>query len=116
MGLILNQSQTISLFPNLSYTYTTEPTNPSVPIQLKEPDHGMSFQVISSFVLGEKGFILVTPIYDIKDFGDANEDEFLLELEPVFNIAKGKFQTGVFYRGAFRSKMHTMSIYFTFFI
>lgn len=116
VGFILNKSQTISIFPNLSYTYTTAPSNENVPEFLKEPDHGMSFQIITSFMIPRTGFILVTPIYDIKDFGDVSEDEFLLEIEPVIDFAGGKYQGGVFYRGAFQSNQHTFSLYFTLFI
>lgn len=116
LGLILNKSQTISIFPNLSYTYTTEPTNENVPDFLKEADHGLTFQVISSFMLAKSAFVLITPIYNIKDFGDINEDEFIIEVEPVIDVAGGKYQAGVFYRGAFQSNQHTFSVYFTIFL
>ena len=116
VGFILNESQTISIFPNLSYTYTSNPTSPEVPVHLNEADHGMTFQLINSFILSKNAFLLVTPIYDIKDLGDSKEDEFILEIEPVFNIFNGNFQAGIFYRGAFASKTHTYSLYFTVFL
>jgi len=116
MGLILNQTQTISIFPVLSYTYTSKPTSDEVPEELKEVDHGASAQFISSFIVNDDFFFLLTPIYDIKDINDESEDEFLLEVEPVVDIFKDRFQAGIFYRGAFKSKTHTISIYFTVFL
>jgi len=115
-GFILNQSQTISVFPVLSYVYTTEPTSDQVPEALKETDHGASIQFISSFVLSDDVFLLITPIYDVKDLEDEKEDEILLEIEPVIDIMQDKFQVGAFYRGAFNSNTHTFSIYFTVFL
>ena len=104
------------MFPNLSYTYTSNPTSEQVPDDLKETDHGFSFQLINSFVLGKDAFILITPIYDIKDIADTKEDEFLIEIEPVFDIFEDKFQAGLFYRGALKSQVHTFSINFTIFL
>ena len=115
-GFILNQSQTISIFPNLSYIYTTEPTAASIPDDLREVDHGINFQLINSFILSEDAFVLITPIYDIKDLQDEREDEFILEVEPVIDIMQDRFQTGLFYRGEFRSRIHTISLYFTVFL
>ena len=111
-GLIINESQTISAFPVISYIYTTEPTSDQIPEELKEVDHGINFQVISSFVLSEDAFLLVTPIYDIKDIDDEKEDEFLLEVELVFDIARDKYQVGGFYRASFQSKVHTFRVLF----
>ena len=116
IGIMLNKKQTISMFPNLSYTYTSSPSSELVPDELKETDHGLTFQLINSFVLGDDAFVLITPIYDIKDINDTKEDEFLLEIEPVFDIFKDKYQAGLFYRGAFRSQVHTFSINFTIFL
>ena len=116
VGFILNETKTISIFPNLSYTYTSEPSSPNVPDELNETDHGMTFQIINSFVISDDAFVLVTPIYDIKDINDEKEDEFILEIEPVFDLMKDKYQAGVFYRGAFVSKTHTFSVYFTIFL
>ena len=115
-GIMLNKKQTISMFPNLSYTYTSTPSSNLIPDELKETDHGLSLQLINSFVLGDDAFILITPIYDIKDIADTKEDEFILEIEPVFDIFKDKYQAGLFYRGAFRSQVHTFSINFTIFL
>jgi len=115
-GLILNQSQTISAFPVISYIYTTEPTASSIPEELREVDHGLNAQVITSFVLSEDAFILVTPIYDLKDIQDEKEDDFMIEIESVFDIAKDKYQIGAFYRGAFISESHTFRIFFTVFL
>lgn len=115
-GFILNKSQTISIFPVLSYIYTSLPTSEKVPEELKEIDHGASLQLISSFVLSDDFFILITPIMRVKDINDEREDEFILEIEPVVDIFKDKFQTGIFYRGAFVSKEHTLSLYFTVFL
>lgn len=116
VGLILNDAKTISVFPNLSYTYTSQPSSLLVPEELNEEDHGITFQVINSFVLNDDAFVLITPIYDIKDVDDEREDEFILEIEPAFDINQGKYQAGVFYRGEFNSKIHTFSLYFTIFI
>jgi len=115
-GFILNKMKTISIFPVLSYIYTTEPTSDQVPEELREVDHGVSLQFISSFVVSDDFFILITPILDFKDLEDQREDEFILEIEPVIDIAKDRYQMGIFYRGAFVSKAHTYSIYFTLFI
>lgn len=116
VGFILNEAKTISIFPNLSYTYTSQPSSPNVPDELNETDHGMTFQIINSFVISDDAFVLVTPIYDVKDINDKKEDEFILEIEPVFDLMKDKYQAGVFYRGAFVSKTHTFSVYFTIFL
>jgi hypothetical protein len=116
VGFILNESQTISIFPNLSYTYTSKPSSTNVPVELQETDHGITFQITNSFVLSEDAFLLITPIYDVKDIKDEKEDEVLLEIEPVFDIFNDKYQAGVFYRGAFESKTHTFSVYFTVFL
>ena len=115
-GLILNQSQTISFFPIISYIYTTEPTSDLIDPELKEPDHGMNFQVIGSFIISNDAFVLITPIYDLKDLGDEREDDVLLEVESVFDIAKDKYQMGFFYRGAFLSESHTFRVFFTVFL
>jgi len=115
-GFILNRAKTISVFPVLSYIYTSEPSSDKVPQELKEIDHGASVQLISSFVLSDDFFILITPILDFKDLEDEREDEFILEVEPVLDIMNDKFQAGVFYRGAFNSQSHTISLYFTVFI
>lgn len=115
-GFILNKAQTISIFPVLSYAYTTKPTSDQVPADLQEDDHGMSIQLISSFVITDDLFVLITPIYNIKDLEDEKEDDFILEIEPVVDIFKDKFQAGIFYRGAFISNTHTFSIYFTVFL
>jgi len=116
VGVILNEAQTISVFPNLSYTYTSKPSSPNVPAALQETDHGLTFQITNSFVFNDDAFLLVTPIYDIKDIDDKKEDEFILEIEPVFDLFNDKYQGGVFYRGAFESKTHTISLYFTLFL
>ena len=116
MGLILNESQTISIFPNLSYIYTSKPTTDLIPDNLKETDHGINFQLISSFVLSDDAFILITPIYDMKDINDTKEDSFLFEIETVFDILKDKYQIGSFYKANFNDSMHTCSLYFTIFL
>ena len=116
VGFILNKVQTISIFPNLSYTYTSKPSSENVPVELQETDHGITFQITNSFVLNEDMFVLVTPIYDVKDIDDEKEDELILEIEPVFDLFKDKYQAGVFYRGAFESKTHTASLFFTIFL
>ena len=90
-GLILNESQTISAFPVISYIYTTEPSSELIPEELREVDHGLNIQVIGSFVLSDDAFMLVTPIYDLKDLGDEKEDDIMLEIETVFDIAKDKY-------------------------
>lgn len=115
-GLTFNESQTISAFPAISYIYTTEPTSDQIPDELKEVDHDMNVQVISSFVLGEDAFLLVTPIYDIKDVEDEKEDEFLLEIESVFDIVRDKYQIGGFYRASFQSNVHNFRLFFTVFL
>ena len=116
IGLILNESQTISIFPNLSYIYTTKPTTDLIPDNLKENDHGINFRIISSFVLSNNAFFLVTPIYDVKDIDDVKEDSFQIELETVFDILKDKYQVGTFYKGNFLHQTHTFSLYFTVFL
>lgn len=115
-GLILNESQTISAFPVISYIYTTKPTSDLIPEVLKEVDHGLNIQVITSFVLSEDAFLLITPIYDLKDLQDEKEDDFMIEVESVFDIARDKYQIGWFYRGAFVSEVHTFRIFFTVFL
>ena len=115
-GLILNDKQTISIFPNVSYTYTSKPTSKSVPEKLNEVDHGWTLQVTNSFVLSEDAFVLITPIYNVKDVKDISEDEFIIEIETVFDIFKDKYQAGIFYKGTFESNIHTASLYFTLFL
>jgi hypothetical protein len=115
-GLIANKTQTISFFPIISYIFTTEPTSDQIPDEYKESDHGINFQVISSFILSEDAFLLVTPIYDMKDLGDEREDDFLIEIESVFDIMKDKYQVGGFYRVAFQSNGHTFRVFFTVFL
>ena len=115
-GLILNQSQTISAFPVISYIYTTKPVSELIPEDLREVDHGINFQVITSFVLRSDAFLLITPIYDLKDLKDEREDEFSVEIESVFDIMRDKYQIGGFYRGAFLSNVHTFRVFFTVFI
>lgn len=115
-GLMLNESQTISAFPVISYIYTTEPTSDQIPDNLKEIDHGLNIQVISSFVLSDDAFLLITPIYDLKDIEDEKEDDFIIEIESVFDIARDKYQIGWFYRGAFISNSHTIRVFFTVFL
>ena len=110
--MILNKSQTISLFPIISYNYTSRPTTKLIPEDQKEEDHGINIQLQSSFILSDDAFILITPIYDIKDLKDEREDEFLLEIEPVFDIMQDKYQVGGFYRGAFESNVHTFRFFF----
>ena len=87
-----------------------------VPEELKEVDHGLNFQVITSFVLSDDAFLLVTPIYDIKDINDEREDEVIIEVESVFDIARDKYQVGGFYRAAFQSETHTFRVFFTVFL
>jgi len=116
MGIIFNEKQTISAFPVISYLYTSKPTSESIPEQMKEADHGMNFQVITSFIVSDDAFILVTPIYDVKDINDTREDEFLLEIEPVMDILQDRYQVGAFYRGAFKNNSHTFSLNFTIFL
>lgn len=100
----------------VSYIYTTEPSTNLIPEDKKEVDHGFNFQVITSFVLSDDAFILLTPIYDLKDLNDEREDEFILEIESVFDVAQDQFQAGWFYRGAFQSETHTFRVFFTFFL
>ncbi len=116
IGLMANKSGSISFFPSLSYLYTSKPTSELVPEELKEEDHGFTFQVVSSFVINEDMFVQITPIYDVKDISDTREDEFILEIEPVFDILKDKYQCGFFYRGEMVSKVHTFSLYMTIFL
>ena len=78
MKFILNKAQTISIFQVLSYVYTSEPRSDEIPDDLKEADHGVSIQFISSFVLSDDLFILITPIFDFKDLQDERKDEFIL--------------------------------------
>lgn len=87
-----------------------------MPEELKEVDHGFTLQMVSSFVLSDDAFLQVTPIWDAKDFNDTCEDEFILEIDTAIDIYRDKFQCGVFYRGAFKSKVHTISVYFTVFL
>ena len=115
-GLMLNESRTISAFPVISYIYTTKPTSDLIPDNLKEVDHGLNIQIISSFVLSDDAFLLITPIYDLKDLQDEKEDDFMIEIESVFDIARDKYQIGWFYRGAFVSEVHTFRIFFTVFL
>jgi hypothetical protein len=115
-GLIANKAQTISLFPVISYIFTTEPTSDQIPDEFKESDHGINLQVISSFILSEDAFLLVTPIYDIKDLEDEREDDFLVEIESVFDIMKDKYQIGGFYRAGFLSNVHTFRVFFPVFL
>jgi hypothetical protein len=115
-GLMLNESRTISAFPVISYIYTTKPATDLIPEDQKEVDHGLNIQVISSFVLSDDAFLLVTPIYDLKDLKDEREDEFIIEIENVFDIARDKYQVGWFYRGAFASNSHTFRVFFTVFL
>lgn len=114
-GLMLNKSRTISAFPNISYTYTSKPTSEFIPADLREVDHGLNLSINTSFVLSDDAFILVTPIYDIKDLADEREDEFIIEIENVFDIARDKYQVGWFYRGAIASNTHTFRVLFTVF-
>lgn len=113
---MLNKSRTISAFPVLSYIYTSKPTSDLIPEDSKEVDHGLNIQVISSFVLSDDAFLLITPIYDLKDIQDEKEDDFLIEIESVFDIARDKFQVGAFYRYGFISEVHTFRVFFTFFL
>ncbi len=115
-GIMANKKGTISFFPLLGYLYTTKPTSNLVPESLREEDHGFTFQVQSSIVLSDDIFMFITPIYDVKDILDEREDEFTLEVEPVFDIYKDKFQCGLFYRGEFESNTHALSLYFTVFL
>ena len=115
-GLILNESQTISAFPVISYIYTTEPSSSLVPEEFREVDHGVNIQVISSFVWNDDAFTLITPIYDIKDLQDEREDDFILEIESVFDIMRDKYQMGGFYRVSFQNNVHTFRIFFTIFL
>lgn len=116
IGLMANKSGTISFFPGISYLYTSKPRSDAVPEELKEADHGFTVQLLSSFVISDDWFVQITPIWDVKDFNDTREDEFILEVEPVFDIYRDKFQCGVFYRGEYKSNIHTFSIYFTLFL
>ena len=77
---------------------------------------GLNIQIISSFVLSDDAFLLVTPIYDLKDIQDEKEDDIMIEVESVFDISKDKYQIGAFYRGAFISESHTFRIFFTVFL
>ena len=115
-GLILNQSQTISIFPVVSYVFTSEPTTSQIPEDLKETDHGVSIQFISSFIINQDAFILFTPIIDYKDLGDIREDSYLFEIETVFDILRDKYQVGTFYRGNVSANSHLFSLYFTVFL
>lgn len=115
-GFILNEAGTVSLFPVISYIYTSRPTSDLIPEDSKEVDHGFNIQVISSFVLSDDAFIQVTPIYDVKDLKDEREDEFILEVEPVVDIMRDKYQVGAFYRVAFESETHTFRLNFTIFL
>jgi len=85
-------------------SYTSKSISLAVQSELIETNHGMTFQLINAFVLSDV-FLLITPIYYIND---TTEDEFILEIEPVFDIFKDKFQAGLFYRGAFQSKTYTL--------
>ncbi len=115
-GIMADKTGTLSFFPTLSYTYTTKPTAENVPEELNEADHGANFQVLASYVINDDAFFLLTPIWDMKDVDDAREDEFILEAELVFDIFRDKFQCGVFYRGAFQSKLYAYSLNFTLFL
>ena len=42
-GLILNESQTISAFPVISYIYTTAPNSQQIPEEFREDDHGLEY-------------------------------------------------------------------------
>ena len=70
IGLILNSAGTFSLFPVVSYVFTSKPTAEQVPDDQKEVDHGVSLQLITSLVLSDEAFVQVTPIYDVKDLRD----------------------------------------------
>lgn len=72
--------------------------------------------MISSFILSEDAFLLVTPIYDIKDLEDEREDDFLVEIESVFDIMKDKYQIGEFYWVACQSNSRTFRAFFTVFL
>ncbi len=88
----------------------------SVPVELQEEDHGFTAQIVSSFLINEKAFIQITPIYEVKAIDDTREDEFILEIEPVIDIMGSKYQCGVFYRGEFESRVNIFSVYFTVFL
>ena len=96
--------------------HQSKPGTDQIPEDMKEVDHGLNIQVITSFVLSDDAFILITPIYDLKDLQDEKEDDFMLEIESVFDIARDKYQVGGFYRGAFNSETHTFKVFFTVFI
>jgi hypothetical protein len=115
-GIILNQKQTFSIFPIISYIYTSKPRSNAIPDDLKETDHGINLQIITSFVISDDAFLLITPIYDMKDLEDTREDDFLLEIEPVFDIMKDRFQMGAYYKGAFSAQTHTFRLNFTVFL
>ena len=76
----------------------------------------MSLQFISSIIINDDAFVQITPIYDVKDIKDAREDEFILEIEPVLDILRDKYQIGAFYRAEFESKTHTFRLNFTIFL
>ena len=116
MGFMLNEKQTISAFPVVSYIYTSKPTSNEIPEELREVDHGLNLQIITSFIISDGIFIIFTPIYDIKDIGDEKEDSFLFEVETVFDIMQGRYQVGTFYRGNLSQNSHTISLYFTIFL
>ncbi|MBD0400110.1 hypothetical protein [Flammeovirga sp. EKP202] len=114
LGFMANKSQTISFFPTIAYQYTYQQKQSE---QSKDQIyHGLNIEFLSSFVLSEDLFVHVKPILDVKDMSNFSQSEFVLEVEPVVDICKDKYQVGVFYKGEFRKNAHTFSVYFTIFI
>jgi hypothetical protein len=115
-GLMLNKSRTISAFPLISYIYTSKPSTEHIPESYKKEDHGLNVQIMTSFIINEDAFILVTPIYDIKDLKDEREDDYLLDIKAVFDIMKDRTQIGASYRGALNSKESIYRVFLTVFL
>ena len=95
-----------SVFPIISYQYTSEAVSDDVPAGQRDARSGINAQVIIPVVLGD-GFIQVTPIYSQTDFSAEDSQRYIQELLFQWPITP-TFQVTAFYRGIFADNDHTV--------
>jgi hypothetical protein len=104
VGLMI--SEQVQMFPILSYQFTSKPGTDLIPDNLKQEQHGMSFQIITPIVFSSKFFMQVTPIYTASNISNVRQDRYIQELVAQYAI-KSNLQLSAFYRGIFEDENHT---------
>ena len=99
----------IQAFPIFSYQFTTKPTAEQIPVDMRQAQQGLTFQIITPIVFSEKFFVQVTPIYTASNITNEGQDRYIQEVFAQYALKK-KLQMSLFYRGVFQDEDHTVRL------